>query len=87
MWGNPESGTVRTSLADNLGISLEGAVSKNVLIYSDGTGQGASMPKEESSNGQLYEATRNVDPLVARLTPVAISRCRAAYRGEIFCTP
>jgi uncharacterized protein (DUF2235 family) len=40
----------------------EGIVAKNVLIFSDGTGQGASMPKEESSNvWQLYEATRNVD--------------------------
>jgi uncharacterized protein (DUF2235 family) len=37
-------------------------MTKNIVIFSDGTGQGASMPKAEASNvWQLYDATRNVD--------------------------
>src|SRR5438552_215116 len=37
-------------------------MAKNVLVFSDGTGQGASMPKADSSNvWQLYAATRDVD--------------------------
>ena len=38
-------------------------MAKNVVILSDGTGQGASMPKAERTNvWKLWEATKNADP-------------------------
>jgi T6SS, Phospholipase effector Tle1-like, catalytic domain len=36
---------------------------KNIVILSDGTGQGARMPKAERTNvWKLWDATKNADP-------------------------
>jgi uncharacterized protein (DUF2235 family) len=36
---------------------------KNIVILSDGTGQGASMPKAERTNvWKLWDATKKADP-------------------------
>jgi uncharacterized protein (DUF2235 family) len=38
-------------------------MAKNIVILSDGTGQGASMPKAERTNvWKLWDATKKADP-------------------------
>jgi uncharacterized protein (DUF2235 family) len=44
-------------------------MAKNILIFSDGTGQGASMPKEERSNvWRLWNATKDAAPKDQQIT-------------------
>jgi len=69
-------------------------MAKNVLIFSDGTGQGARSPKADCSNvWKLYEATCDAAPtrqiayydpgLGARPSgPLSQRRCRAALPGN-----